>query len=201
VPLAAVTIRYPEFEKHVLQHLEDIDFHAIMPAKASAEASRLAQFEAEKKENDKALANLIKALEGGKDSALVMGQIEKREAADKKLKKQIEAEVIRLKHERHAVDSFEEEQQRLTELMEATTLEARMALRALFHRIVERIDVFTVGLLDVPDHLKTTVYPDRNGMMCYRVTMVGSYKMWIWQDGCQVWEEPDKPKGNLDRAA
>ena len=121
---------------------------------------------------------------------MVMAQIEKREATAKKLAKQIEEEMLRLKHERHAVDSFEEEQERLNELIEASTLPARLALRALFHRIIERIDVFTIGLLDVPESLKTMVYPERNGMRCYRITLVGGFKMWIWWDGGQAWENP-----------
>jgi hypothetical protein len=87
------------------------------------------------------------------------------------------------------VDSFEEEQERLSQLANATTLEARLALRALFHRIIERIDIFTAGLLDVPDDFKTTVFPNRYGMDCYAISLVGSYKMWIWWDGTQLWEE------------
>jgi DNA invertase Pin-like site-specific DNA recombinase len=192
-PLSGKMWRYQEFEKHFLQHFEEIDFHAVMPEKPSHTAAHLEQLEAGKAENDKALANLIKALEGGQNSALVMSQIQKREASGKRLEKAIEVEAQRLKHERHAVDSFEEEQERLSELMEASTREARMALRALFHRIIERIDIFNAGLLEVPDRLKTIVYPDRYGMRCYRISLVGSYRMWIWWDGCQVWEEPSQP--------
>jgi DNA invertase Pin-like site-specific DNA recombinase len=188
-PLSAKFWRYPDFERHFLQHFQDIDFHAIMPEKSSNSASRLEHLKAEKAENDKALKNLIKALEWGKSSALVMEQIEKRELGGKRLDKDIELETQRLKHERHAVDSFEEEQQHLGELMNATTLEARLALRALFHRIIERIDHFGAGLFEVPEHLKTMVYPDRYGMPCYRISLVGSYKMWIWWDGAQLWEE------------
>jgi DNA invertase Pin-like site-specific DNA recombinase len=187
--LSIKMIRYPLFEKHFLQHFENIDFHETMPVKTKSEASPLAQFEAEQAENTKALSNLIKALEGGKESALVMTQLEKREAAGKRLEKQIEVETLRLKHENHAADSFGEEQQRLAELIEATTTEARLALRSLFHRIVERIDIYAAGLFDVPDHLKTTVYPDRYGMMCYSIKLVGGHKMWIWWDGCQSWDE------------
>lgn len=80
-PLSAKFWRYPDFEQHFLQHFQDIDFHAIMPEKPSNTASRLEYLKAERAENDKALRNLIKALEGGKSSALVMEQIEKRELA------------------------------------------------------------------------------------------------------------------------
>jgi hypothetical protein len=122
-----------------------------------------------------------------------MEQIEKREPSDKRLSKQIEAEAQRLKHERYAVDSFEEEQHRLSQLMDATTREARLTLRALFHRIIERIDIFTAGLLDeVPEHLKEAVYPERVGTPCYRVSLIGSYRIWIWWDGTQLWEDPKK---------
>jgi DNA invertase Pin-like site-specific DNA recombinase len=189
-PLSAKYWRYPEFEEHFLKNFEGIDFHAIMPDKPTTADGRLERLEAEKRENNKALKNLIKALEGGQSSALVMAQIEKRELSGKRLDKEIEVESQRLKHERHAVDSFEEEQQRLEELITASTLEARLALRSLFHRIIERIDIFTVGLLDVPDDLKTTVYPDRNGMLCYRISLVGSYKIWIWWDGAHIWDMP-----------
>ncbi len=189
-PLSARFWRYPDFERHFLEHFEEIDFHAIMPERPSNTASRLEHLKAEKAENDKALRNLIKALEGGKNSALVMAQIEKRELGGKRLDKGIELEAQRLKHERHAVGSFEEEQERLSQLANATTLEARLALRALFHRIIERIDIFTAGLLeDVPDDFKTTVFPNRYGMACYAISLIGSYKMWIWWDGTQLWEE------------
>jgi hypothetical protein len=43
----------------------------------------------------------------------------------------------------------------------------------------------------IPEELKTTVYPERVGMMCYCITLVGSYKIWFWQDGTQVWLEPN----------
>ncbi len=189
-PLSARFWRYPDFERHFLEHFEEIDFHAIMPERPSNTASRLEHLKAEKAENDKALRNLIKALDGGKNSALVMAQIEKRELGGKRLDKGIELEAQRLKHERHAVGSFEEEQERLSQLANATTLEARLALRALFHRIIERIDIFTAGLLeDVPDDFKTTVFPNRYGMACYAISLIGSYKMWIWWDGTQLWEE------------
>ncbi len=62
---------------------------------------------AEKSENDKALRNLVKALERGKSSTPVMEQIEKSEIRGKRLDKEIELEVQRLKHERYTVDSFE----------------------------------------------------------------------------------------------
>ena len=71
-----------------------------MPERPSNTASRLEHLKAEKAENDKALRNLIKALEGGKNSALVMAQIEKRELGGKRLDKGIELEAQRLKHER-----------------------------------------------------------------------------------------------------
>jgi hypothetical protein len=74
-------------------------------------------------------------------------------------------------------------------------------LRALFHRIIDRIDFYVAGLFDVPDRLKEMVFPDRSGMMCYSVTMAGGYKMWIWWDGAQQWEEPAAPKGGMTRAA
>ena len=45
------------------------------------------------------------------------------------------------------------------------------------------------GLLDVPDDFKTIVFPDRYGMPCYRISLVGSYKMRIWWDGTQLWQE------------
>jgi len=64
-----------------------------------------------------------------------------------------------------------------------------ISLRALFHTIIERIDYFGAGFFEVPDHLKTMVYPDQYGMPCYRISLVGSYKMWIWWDGAQLWEE------------
>jgi DNA invertase Pin-like site-specific DNA recombinase len=188
-PRSGTSIRYQEFEQHFLEHFEEIDLHETMPAKPIAESSRLALVEAEKKANDKALANLIKALEAGQAPASVMAQIDKREAAGKRLGKELAEEEQKEKRERYAADSFEEEQERMSELLGATTREARLALRALFHRIIERIDIYTAGFLgEVPDNLKEMVYPDRYGMMCYSIKLIGGYKMWIWWDGCQVWE-------------
>jgi len=189
-PRSGTSIRYQEFERHLLEHFEEIDLHETMPAKPIAESSRLALVAVEKKANDKALANLIKALEAGQPSALVMAQIEKREAAGKRLAKELAEEEQKVKRERYAADSFEEEQQRVSEFLGAKTREARLALRALFHRIIERIDIYPAGLLgEVPDNLKEMVYPDRYGMMCYSIKLIGGYKMWIWWDGSQLWEE------------
>lgn len=48
--------------------------------------------------------------------------------------------------------------------------------------------------------MKEYVHPDRNGMMCYSVKLVGSCKIWIWRDGTQVWEQGDEEnRVNLKR--
>ena len=194
-PLSAKSFRYLDFEKHLLKHFEGFDFAEVMPETSPEESSRRAQLEAEKKDNDKKLGNLLKALEDGEDSATVMGRIKELETTAKRLAKDLAVELQRAKAERFAVDSFEAEQQRATELLEASTREARLALRALFHRIIDRIDFFASGLLGgcghVPDGLKEYVYPDRVGMPCYCIKVVGGYKIWLWWDGCQVWHEPD----------
>ncbi len=190
-PLSGSSIHYQEFEEHFLKHLSGIDLRDAIPAKPAAESSWLALLEADKKENDTALANLIKALEGGKESAMVMEQVTMREAKARRLAKALETETQKEKRERFTADSFEEEQQILDELMGAKTREARLALRALLHRLIERIDIYPAGLLNVPEDLKQYVWPDRNGMMCYSIKLVGSYKIWIWWDGCEVWDEGD----------
>jgi len=192
-PQSREMMHYRDFEQHFMRHFEEMSFHEIMPKRPPAESNRLAQLTAEKKENDKALTNLIKALEAGKESVLVMAQIEKREGTARRLAKELAVETQKQKAERHAVDSFEEEQERFTELAEASTREARLALRALFRRIIERIDLFTAGILDDPEEMpypmKEIVYPNRLGMTCYKITMVGRYVIWIWWDGHQMWEE------------
>lgn len=187
-PLSGESIRYNEFEKHFLQHFSEIDLFDAMPKPTPEESSRVGLLEKEKADNDKALANLIKALESGEPSALVMEQINKREAATRRLAKELETATARQRREQYAIDSFEEEHQRILDLLGAETREARLSLRSLFHRLIERIDIYTAGLLDVPEDLKEYVWPDRNGMMCYRVKLVGGQKIWIWWDGCEVWE-------------
>jgi hypothetical protein len=197
-PLSGMSIKYQEFEQHFLANFQDIDFRNLLPAKSDAEATRLTLLEKEKKENDKALANLLKALEAGEPSALVMAQIHKREDTERRLAKEIEAATRNERRERYAADSFEAEQERMEELYGAQTPEVRLALRALLHRIIERIDIYTEGLLDeVPDHLKTMVYPDRCGMMCYSVKLVGGYKIWFWWDGSNYWEQGDAKTPSL----
>ena len=191
-PLSGTSIKYQEFEKHFLANFQGIDFHNLVSAKSDAEATRLTVLEKEKSENDKALANLLKALEAGEPSALVMAQINKREDKARRLAKEIETETRVERRERYAAESFEAEQERLGELYGAETPEVRLALRALLHRIIERIDIYTAGLLEeVPDHLKTMVYPDRCGMTCYSVKLVGNYKIWFWWDGSKYWEQGD----------
>ena len=187
-PQSGESIRYNDFEKHFLQHFSEIDIRDALPKPTPAESSRVVLLEKEKTDNDKALANLVKALERGEPSAVVMEQINKRETAARRLAKDLEAATIKQRREQYASDSFGEEHQRIIDLLEANTREARLSLRSLFHRIIERIDIYTAGLLDVPDDLKEYVYPDRNGMMCYRVNLVGGQKIWIWWDGCQVWD-------------
>jgi len=187
-PQSGESIRYLEFEKHFLQNFSEIDIRDALPKPTPAESSRVVLLEKEKADNDKALANLVKALEHGEPSAVVMEQINKRETAARRLAKDLETATAKQRREQYAADSFEEEHQRVIDLLEANTREARMSLRSLFHRIIERIDIYTAGLLDVPDDLKKYVYPDRNGMMCYSVNLVGGQKIWIWWDGCQVWD-------------
>ena len=198
--LSGMSIKYQEFEQHFLTNFQGIDFHNLVSAKSDAEATRLTVLEKEKTENDKALANLVKALEGGEPSALVMAQIHKREEAARRLAKEIETETRNTRRERYAAESFEAEQERLGELYGAETPEVRLALRALLHRIIERIEIYTAGLMgldEVPDHLKTMVYPDRCVMMCYSVKLVGSYKIWFWWDGSNYWEQGDAKTPSL----
>ena len=188
-PLSGETIRYNEFEAHFLRHFSEIDLFEALPERTPAESSRIGLLENDQKENDKALANLVKALESGEPSAVVMEQINKREATARRLAKELEAATDKERRQKYTMDSFEEEHQRILELLGAETREARLSLRTLFHRVIERIDIFPAGVLDVPDDLRVAVYPDRYGMMCYKVKLVGSHPIWIWWDGCQAWEQ------------
>ena len=187
-PASGESIRYNDFEKHFLQHFSEIDLLEAMPKPTREESSRVALLEKEKADNDKALANLVKALESGEPSAVVMGQINKREAAARRLAKELETATASQRREQYAIDNFEEEQKRMDELLEASTREARMSLRALFHRIIERIDIYTAGLMDLRDDMKEHLWPDRWAMMCYCVKLVGGQKIWMWWDGSMVWE-------------
>jgi hypothetical protein len=54
---------------------------------------------------------------------------------------------------RRAVDSFEEEQRRFDEFATALTGEARLALRALSHRSIKRIDIFETNPKMGPTHI------------------------------------------------
>lgn len=194
-PLSAVNFRYRDFEQHFLQHFEEFNFDEVMPEVSPEESTLRGQLEHEKKETDKKLSNLLKLAEsGGQESVSIMGRITELETTAKRLAKELAVEVQKEKGRRYAVDSFRGEHKRAMELLTASTREARLALRALFHRIIERIDFFSSGLLGgcghVPDGLKEYVYPDRVGMPCYCIKLVGSYRIWIWWDGCQVWNEP-----------
>jgi DNA invertase Pin-like site-specific DNA recombinase len=188
-PLSGETIRYNEFEAHFLRHFSEIDIFQALPERTPAESSRIGLLENEQKDNAKALANLVKALESGEPSAVVMEQINKREATARRLAKELEAATDKERRQKYTMDRFEEEHQHILELLGAETREARLSLRTLFHRVIERIDVFPAGLLDVPDDFRIVVYPDRHGMMCYRVKLVGSHPIWIWWDGCRAWEQ------------
>jgi len=187
-PLSGMTFHYRDFEQHFLKNFGEIDLLEALPKPTSEELSRLGLLEAEKKQNDKALANLIKALEGGKESALVMAQIQKREATATRLAKELAAEGLKVKRGQHALDGFEQEWEQIEEMLDASTREARLALRALFQRVIERIDLFIVGLADVPDNLKQHVWDGRNGMWCYSVKLVGGSKIWVFEDGYKVWD-------------
>lgn len=187
-PLSSEMLRYQKFEEHFLQHFTELDLHDTLPAPVAAETSRVDLLEKEQADNAKALTNLVKALEGGETSAVVMAQIKKREDTARRLARELAVETQKVKRVHHAADSFEEEQARLESLMRGKGRDARLALRAAFHRIIDRIEIYMAGLLEVPKDLKTIVYPDRNGMMCYSIKLVGGQKVWIWWDGCVVWD-------------
>lgn len=196
-PLSCDMLDYQEFERHLLRHFEDFDFNEVMPQATPEESSRVELLKADKRKTERALENLLNLIEQGNggDSVVMMGRVRELEATAKRLAKDLAKEELRCKKERLAIDSFEAEQERLEELLTASTRETRFALRALFHRIISRIDVYTSGLFGgcghIPEALKTTVYPERVGMTCYCITLVGSYKMWFWWDGTQVWLEPN----------
>ncbi len=168
-PLSAINFRYRDFEKRFLAHFEEFDFAEVMPEASPQESSRRAQLENEKKKNDKKLSNLLKLAEaGGQDSVSLIGRITELESTAKRLAKDLAVEVQKDKARGYALESFRGEQQRALELLKASTREARLALRALFQRIIERIDFFSAGLLDaghVPEGLKRYVYPDRIGIL------------------------------------
>jgi DNA invertase Pin-like site-specific DNA recombinase len=188
-PLSGESIRYNEFEAHFLRHFSEIDLFQALPERTPAESSRIGLLEKEQADNTKALANLVKAIESGEPSAVVMEQINKREATARRLAKELEAATDKERRQKYAMDSFEEEHQRILELLGAETREARLSLRSLLHRVIERIEIFPAGLLEVPDEFKMVVYPDRHAMMCYKVKLVGTHPIWIWWDGCQAWEQ------------
>src|ERR1035437_6470403 len=181
-PLSGETIRYNEFEAHFLRHFSEIDLFQAIPERTPAESSRIGLLENDQKENDK-------ALESGEPSAIVMEQINKREATARRLAKELAAATDKERRQKYTMDSFEEEHQRVLELLGAETREARLSLRTLFHRVIERIEIFPAGVLGVPGGVRVAVYPDRDGMMCYKVKLVGSHPIWIWWDGCQAWEQ------------
>jgi hypothetical protein len=182
-PLSGESIRYNEFESHFLRHFSEIDLFQALPERTPAESSRIGLLEKDQQDNTKALANLVRAIESGEPSAVVMEQIKKREATARRLAKELEAATDKERRQKYAMDSFEEEHQRIIELLGAETREARLSLRSLLHRVIERIEIFPAGLLEVPDDFKMVVYPDRHGMMCYKVKLVGSHPIWIWWDG------------------
>jgi hypothetical protein len=56
----------------------------------------------------------------------------------------------------------------------------RPALRALFHRTIKRIGLFTSGLLgEVPENSNAIEDPDRTGMPCYWISFYGGDRMWV----------------------
>jgi hypothetical protein len=66
----------------------------------------------------------------------------------------------------------------------------------------ETLDCEPESLRVIGDGQMDRLVGDRYGMTCYRVTLAGGYKMWIWWDGAQLWEdEPDAPKPGLIQAA
>ena len=133
----------------------------------------------EKKENDKALATWSEALVA-RQAVLDNwhAEFDKHETSGQRLAKELAEDAQKQKRERHAADSFEEEQERMTELLEASTREARLSLRA--HASSDyRADRHLHGrpVWKVPENLKTAVYPDRYGLMCYSVKLI-----WRLQD-------------------
>jgi hypothetical protein len=94
------------------------------------------------------------------------------------------------------------------ELLVAEGREARMSLRALFHRVIDRIEIYSHGLQELPDTLKEiklngfsvkeVIWRGRAGVMCYSVKLVGSSRrIWIWWDGTRLWEEGEGKPAEL----
>lgn len=199
-PSSGESMKYDDFEKHFIFHMSGLNLMDAMPEKPAAEPSRGALLENEKQENDRALANLVKALEKGDSSVVVMEQIHKREGIARRLAKELAAVMEENRREQYARDSLEAEQRRIVELLVADGREARLALRALFHRIIERIDLYTSGLTELPERLKGVsvfgvnvkdeAWEERAGVRCYCVKFVGSNRrIWVWWDKTQIWEE------------
>jgi DNA invertase Pin-like site-specific DNA recombinase len=207
-PLSGKSIRYTDFEKHFLGYMGEINLAEALPENPAAESSRVALLENEKKENDRALANLVKALEKGDSSVVVMEQIHKREGTARRLAKELAAVLEQDRRAQYARDGIEAEGRRIMEFVVAEGRDARLSLRALFHRVIERIEIYPHGLPELPDTLKgikingfsvkEVIWRGRAGVMCYSVKLVGSSRrIWNWWDGTRLWEEGEGKPAKL----
>jgi DNA invertase Pin-like site-specific DNA recombinase len=207
-PLSGKSIRYNNFEKHFLGYMAEINLAEALPERPAAESSRAALLENEKKENDRALANLVKALEKGDSSVVVMEQIHKREGTARRLAKELASVVEQDRRAQYARNSYEDEGRRMMEFIVGEGREARLSLRALFHRVIERIEIYPHGLQELPDtlqgikingfNMKEVIWRRRAGLMCYSVKLTGSSRrIWVWWDGTRIWEEGEGKPAKL----
>jgi DNA invertase Pin-like site-specific DNA recombinase len=207
-PLSGKSINYTHFEKHFLGYMAEINLAEALPERPAAESSRVALLENEKKENDRALANLVKALEKGDSSVVVMEQIHKREGTARRLAKELAAVVEQDRRAQYVRNSYEDEGRRMMEFIVGEGREARLSLRALFHRVIERIEIYPHGLQELPDtlqgikingfNMKEVIWRRRAGLMCYSVKLTGSSRrIWVWWDGTRIWEEGEGKPAKL----
>ena len=154
--------RYEDFENKFLNDMdgEHVDLREIFKDDPAIDDAAVEILQSEFNETNIAIGNLSAAIERGQTPDPIL---ERMRELDKTRRQQI-AELGVLREKRMEAESleasFEKEWKRFGELLEAKTVDARLAIRQHIRRMVKRIELFPYGIGDKPHEWEGPVSRD-----------------------------------------
>ena len=196
----AAKIRYADFEHEFLNHpeIDHCNLHEIYKDDPQVVHAAIELLQAEINEKNKAISLLNAAIERGDPPDALLTRMREVETERKKLFVKLQ-EWRDKQAESESVDElFEKEWKRFDELVEAKTIEARLAIRQYIRRTVKRIELFPQG---IGERANEWEYGEQANGSAFSVEYANGAKLLFFRDGDnrmlfhpKGWTEANKAK-------
>ena len=196
----AAKVRYADFEYEFLNHpeIDHCNLHEIYKDDPQVVNAAIELLQAEINEKNATISLQNAAIERGDPPEALLARMREVEAERKKLMVRLQ-EWLDKQAEAESIDElFEKEWKRFDELVEAKTLEARLALRQYIRRTVKRIELFPQG---IGERANEWEYGEQANGSAFSVEYANGAKLLFFRDGDnrmlfhpKGWTEANKAK-------